>query len=294
MMNLTPVAASAYSCLLGEGPVWDTGNQRLLWVDILNGNLHQFYPETGAGSIFEAGKFVGSIVLRQNNGIIAALQDGFTEIDLHIGSIKDLSTPDCHPAGNRFNDGKCDKKGRFWAGTMSLAEIEGAGKLYMLDTDQTITVKVENVTISNGLAWSADDKLFYYIDTPTRKVVAYDYNIETGSIKNKRTVITIPEGFGYPDGMTIDTDGMLWIAFWDGWKVARWDPFTGALLLQVELPVARVTSCTFGGKNMDDLYITTAKTGLSQVELIEQPLAGALFVIKHSGFRGIPPYKYNG
>lgn len=292
--NLNAVVASAYTCLLGEGPVWDTENQRLLWVDILNGNIHQFYPETGVNSVFHTGKFVGSIVLRQNGGIIAALQDGFTEINLHNGAINKLSTPACHPEGNRFNDGKCDKTGRYWAGTMSLTDVEGAGKLYTLDTDQAVAVKVENVSISNGLAWSHDDKLFYYIDTPTHRVVAYDYNAGTGSIENKRTVITIPEGFGYPDGMTIDTEGMLWIAFWDGWKVARWNPFNGTLLLQVDLPVARPTCCTFGGKNMDDLYITTASTGLSQKELAEQPFAGALFVIENSGFYGTPPYKYKG
>jgi sugar lactone lactonase YvrE len=292
MSNLNPVIASDYPCLLGEGPVWDTEKQRLLWVDILNGNIHQFEPDTGINHIFHTGKLTGAVVLKEQGGLIAALHDGFAEIDLETGLVGDTIRPDDHPEENRFNDGKCDPRGRFWAGTMALAETLGAGSLYTFDADGAVSSKIGGVTISNGMAWTADEKLFYYIDTPTREVVAYDYHAETGLIENKRTVIVIPDGFGEPDGMTIDTEGMLWIAFWDGWKIARFNPFTSELLLKVDLPVARVTCCTFGGQNLDDIYITTASNGLTEDQLSEQPLAGATFVINNSGFTGWPAHRF--
>lgn len=294
MKNLVPLVASDYACLLGEGPVWDAEKKSLLWVDILNSNIHQLEPNTGIRRVFNTGKFTGAIVLKESGGLIAALHDGFAEIDLETGKVGDTYTPNDHPEENRFNDGKCDPRGRFWAGTMALAETPAAGSLYMFSRDKSIISKIKNVTISNGMAWTADEKLFYYIDTPTCNVVAYDFDANIGAIENKRTVITIPDDFGWPDGMTIDTEGMLWIAFWDGWKIARFNPFTGEQLLKVDLPVARVTCCTFGGENLDDIYITTASVSLTDQQLAGQPLAGATFVIKNSGYRGLPPHRFKG
>jgi sugar lactone lactonase YvrE len=290
-----PTVVLNHKCTLGEGPVWDAEKQRLLWVDIQEGVIHQYDPESGSHRIFETGKLTGFIVLTKNGKIIAGLQDGFSEIDLENGSIGNSITPDNYPNTNRFNDGKCDPEGRLWAGTMSIKDdIPNAGKLYMLDTERSVSIKLEPVTISNGLAWSGDEKLLYYIDTPTNVVVAFNYDGKTASIKNKRTIITFPENFGHPDGMTIDAEGMLWIAFWDGWKIARFNPDNGKMLNQINLPVARVTCCTFGGKNLDDLYVTTASIGLTEKQMLEQPLAGKLFVIKNAGVKGLPPNRFKG
>ena len=198
-----------------------------------------------------------------------------------------------HLPGNRFNDGKCDPAGRFWAGTMSISNMPCAGSLYVLEKDGTVKTKITGVTCSNGMAWSPDDKTLYYIDTPTRQVVAYKYDTKNGDITDGRVAISIPEEKGSPDGMTIDTEGMLWIALWDGWKVIRYNPYTSEQLYEVTLPVSRVTSCVFGGDDMDDLYITSAREGLSDSDLKEQPLAGSLFVIRKSGFEA-DAFEYDG
>jgi len=150
---------------------------------------------------------------------------------------------------------------------------------------------IANVSISNGLAWSVDHRTLYYIDSPTRQIVAFDFDDGRGAISNRRVVIQLGEEEGFPDGMTIDKEGMLWVGHWGGWQVARWNPQTGKKLLQIKLPVAKVTSCTFGGDLLQDLYITTAKVDLTANELREQPLAGSLFVVPNCG-EGLPPFEF--
>lgn len=282
-------------CLLGEGPIWDPSHKRILWVDILQGEIHQFSVINNDHQVMQVGQSVGAIALNTKGGLIAALQHGFAAIDLDGKTIRMITNPESHLPNNRFNDGKCDPAGRFWAGTMDdVAGKEGAGNLYVLHQDLSVSVKLENVTCSNGLAWSPDRSTFYYIDTPTRQVVSYGYNWQNGDIYNKNAIITIPAAEGYPDGMTIDAEGMLWIAHWDGWKVSRWDPSKGELLETILLPVSRITSCTFGGEQLEDLYITSASVGLSESQLKEQPLAGALFVIKNVGVKGSPAAYFPG
>jgi sugar lactone lactonase YvrE len=283
-----------HRCSLGEGPLWDAVKKRILWVDILEGEIHQFYPDRNEYKSFMLGSMVGSMALRSSEEIIAALKTGFTIINLETGTLRFIAHPETHLPENRFNDGKCDPAGRFWAGTMSMLNTPGAGSLYTLEADHSVVCKIKAVTCSNGLAWSNDCQTLYYIDTPTCEVVAYDYDCLTGNIDNKRSVIQIPRGEGYPDGMTIDTEGMLWVAMWDGWQVTRWNPRTGQLLKRIRLPVSNITSCTFGGDNLQDLYITSAKNGLHQDELKTQPFAGCLFVIKNSGYQGMPAFKFAG
>lgn len=193
----------------------------------------------------------------------------------------------------RFNDGKCDPAGRFWGGTMAVSEAKPAGSLYCLNTDHKVKKMIDDVTVSNGLAWSPDHSTMYYIDTPTQKVVAYDYDLDTGNISNKRTVVTIPEAEGKPDGMTIDEKGRLWVAHWQGYQVSCHDPATGEKLIKIEVPVEKVTSCCFGGDNLDELYITTASTGLEKDDLEKQPYAGGLFKVK-PGVKGEKTYQYQG
>ncbi len=290
--GLQPVLVLQHSCLLGEGPVWDAKTKTMCWVDILQGEIHEYSPGDNEHKTTPVHQMIGAFAICTDGNFIAALQHGFAFINRVTGEIKMIADPEDHLPNNRFNDGKCDPAGRFWAGTMSLYQEANVGNLYMLDKDLTITKKIQEVFISNGIAYSMDHKTFYFIDTPTMQVVAYDYDKNTGAISNKKTIITIEKEDGHPDGMTIDNEGMLWIAHWDGWQVTRWNPATGEKLLSVPIPVAKVTSCTFGGDNLQDLYITTAKRGLSENELKKQPLAGSLFVWKDCGFTGMPAFEF--
>jgi sugar lactone lactonase YvrE len=289
---MSPEVVSGIKCELGEGPLWDASKNRICWVDILNGKIHEWSPATETSNTLSVGQMIGTMALCEDGNYIAALKDGLGFVNRKTGKVKMITNPEEDVPENRFNDGKCDPAGRFWAGTMPISEDRASGSLYMLDSSKTCIKKEIDISISNGLAWSLDHKVLYYIDTPTLKVVAYDYDNEDGVISNKRAVITIPKEEGFPDGMTIDSEGMLWIAHWGGWQITRWDPNTGKKLFAFKLPVSNVTSCTFGGKTMKDIYITSARKGLSNGELAKQPLAGSLFVIRESGFEGLPAYRF--
>jgi sugar lactone lactonase YvrE len=283
-----------HQCLLGEGPVWDARAERIYWVDITRHEIHFCAADGLAHQVINTGQPVGAVALYKKDMLVAALQKGFAFIDLRDGSIEWIGNPERDITGNRFNDGKCDPAGRFWAGTMNVHGEKEAGNLYALETDGRVVLKLKGVSVSNGMAWSPDGRVFYFIDTATRAVSAFDYDKAVGRISNRRVVIKIPPEMGKPDGMTIDAEGMLWVALWDGWGISRWDPFTGKLLCQIKLPVSRVTSCTFGGKDLRDLYVTSARIGLSEEELQEQPLAGSLFVFRGLPFQGIPAIAFGG
>lgn len=280
--------------LLGEGPIWDARRQALYWVDIPAGKVHIFDPATGRDRSLDVGQPVGTIVPRRSGGAMVALRDGFAALDLETGALTMIADPEADQPLNRFNDGKCDPAGRFWAGTMRQAEDRaGKGSLYRLDPDLSVHKMWSNVTVSNGIAWSLDARTMYYIDTPTRMVVAFEYDLATGAIANPRPVIHTPDGPGSPDGMTIDAEGMLWVAYWDGWRVVRWNPATAEALAVIEMPVQRPTAAWFGGPNLDELYITSARTGLSEEALAQQPHAGSLFVAR-PGVRGLPAFEFAG
>lgn len=235
-----------HRCLLGEGPVWDVRRSSLFWVDILRGEIHEYRPADGYCHTISVGEYVGAVAPYRDGRLMAALKSGIVLLDPDTGEQEAVAHPESHLPGNRYNDGKCDPAGRFWVGSMSLQEEPGAGSLYMIDHDRRITRQVEGVTISNGLAWSNDHRTMYYIDTPTFEVAAFDYDLSTGAISNRRVAIRIPETDGYPDGMTIDREGCLWIAHWDGWQVTRWDPYTGRKLHHLPMPMSRVTSALLG------------------------------------------------
>lgn len=285
--NLTFDVVLPHRCLLGEGPVWDALSASILWVDILKGEIHEFALSSGVHKVLEVHEMVGAIALCKGEGLIAALKSGQAIVDRETAQIKPLFNPEVHMPENRFNDGKCDPEGRFWIGTMSLSERPGAGSLYKVEKDLSCSVQLQNATIANGMAWSTDNKTFYHIDTPTHRVTAYDYDLADGNISNGRLALDIPEHDGAPDGMTIDSEGMLWIAHWGGWQVTRWDPLSGNKLLSIPVPVAQITSCTFGGETLQDLYITSASNGLTEEQRGNQPLAGSLFVVKDCGFQGM-------
>lgn len=278
---------------LGEGPCWNAGRQSLYWVDIEEGKLHVYDPAKREDRAISVGQPIGAVVTRRSGGLLLALQQGFYAFDPDTETLKHLHNPEPHLPENRFNDGKCDPAGRFWAGTMAMREAPDCGSLYCLDTDLTVHKKVEAVSISNGLAWSPDERMMYYVDSPTRIVTAFDYDKASGEIANRRVVIQIPDGMGFPDGMSIDEEGMLWIALWDGAMVGRWNPANGELLGKIPLPVSRPTSCVFGGENLDELYITSARSRLDEETLAAQPLAGGVFKCR-PGVRGGPAWDFAG
>jgi sugar lactone lactonase YvrE len=279
---------------LGEGPVWDAKTGTLWWVDITACKVHISDAETGADRVLNTGSMVGAVALRATGGLVAALANGFALIDTETGQVHPINDPEQGIEGNRFNDGKCDPGGRFWAGSCSLGcDVPGAGSLYRLSPEGHVAKVLENVTISNGLCWSPDERTMYFIDTPMFEVWAFDYDNESGEIRNRRTAVKVPQDEGYPDGMTIDVDGMLWIAHWGGSRVCRWDPRSGRKIGDIRFPVTNVSSCTFGGPDLNELYITTARLGLSEQDLQDQPLAGGLFRAK-PGVTGLAAHSFGG
>ncbi|MBP1173346.1 sugar lactone lactonase YvrE [Paenibacillus sp. PvR133] len=266
---------------LGEGPSWDQRFQRLFWVDIEGFQLHIYDPSTCTNRTIEVGEHIGTVVPYLKNKVIVALISGLYCLDIEAGAKVLIHDPEEGKLGNRFNDGKCDPTGRFLAGTMSLNGEHAQGALYSLSTKGNVSLLVDKASISNGLAWSADHRTMYYIDTPTLEVVSFDYDVAQGTIRNKQLVARLDESEGYPDGMTIDAEGMLWVARWGGKRVSRIHPAHGEVIAEVSLPVNCVTSCAFGGEHLDELYITTAQDNDSA----DQPLAGGLFMVK-TGVRG--------
>jgi sugar lactone lactonase YvrE len=293
-MSPTIETASTVVCLLGEGPVWDEVESVIRWVDIHNGHVHRWHPDSRAYHRLDIGETIGAIALCGNGGLIAALQSGIAFVDASTGAMQRLHTPEAHLPGNRFNDGKCDPSGRFWAGTMPFSADKPTGSLYLTSGDGSIRRMLEDVTISNGLAWNRRKNRMYYIDTPMCEVSVFEYDDDSGSIRDRRTAVAIPREEGFPDGMTIDVEDMLWVAHWGGARLTRWDPEKGRKIGEIRLPVSNVTSCTFGGRDFRDLYITTAREGLSEVELASQPQAGMLFVVKDSPWQGLPASRFKG
>lgn len=277
---------------VGEGSIWDAAKQVLYWVDILSHQLYIYDPKSGENRTIETCQAVGTVVPRASGGVMVALHNGFASIDLESEKITPFGDPERDIPANRFNDGKCDPAGRFWAGTMAFDCDPERGALYCLDVDYTITRKVEPVTISNGIVWSADEKTMYYVDTMLDNVRAFDYDVESGAICNER-VVAENQGGGHFDGMSIDEEGMLWIALFGGWGVSCYNPQNGALLREIKLPFAQVTSCAFGGENLDELYITSATYTMDEEALAAQPLAGALVRVE-PGARGVVANSYAG
>lgn len=279
--------------VLGEGPCWDGKNGLLYWVDIEGKKLHFYNPSTGADKEIEVGEMIGAVVPREAGGVVVVLESGFYFLDPEDGKLAQIADPESDFPGNRFNDGKCDPDGRFWAGTLNLSGKEKQAALYRLDTNHKVTKKLSNLSLSNGLAWSPDNRFFYLIDTPTKRVTKYRYYVETGEISDPEAVIEFLEGEGFPDGMTIDAEGNLWIAHWGGGKVTNWNPETGELLQTVEVPALNVTSCAFGGEELNELYITTARNGMNEAELAQYPHAGGLFKVR-TAVKGMPANQFKG
>lgn len=280
------------TCALGEGAFWYAEAQEFWWVDIEGKALHVLETGSGTRHQYPVGSRLGTVVPDTEGHAILALEgEGIVRYD----RAQNESTPIAHPLDSlediRYNDGKCDPSGRLWVGSMHLEQITGAASLYRVDPDGSASKWRDSVTISNGLCWSADRQTMYYIDTPTGTVRAFSYQDAEGSIDEGRVVVTIPDSLGFPDGMTIDAEDKLWIALWNGNSVTRWDPETGKLMEQIAVPAHNVSSCAFGGANLDTLFITTARVDMTPEELARFPDAGSVFGTV-PGVKGAPMHLF--
>lgn len=283
----------AQNALLGECPVWDDRKNLLYWVDILSGNLFRYNPQQNKNTVFDIGEHIGSFALRKNDGAILALKSGFAFYDFQSNRIERMINPESHLSNHRFNDGKCDPQGRFWSGTLSYDVKKGAGSLYTLTNANTVETKLKNLTIPNGMAWHTGRKKFYFIDSPDRNIYQFDYDAESGAITNRSILFEFPASGPLPDGMTVDAEGHLWVALYNGFKVVRINPVSAEIEFRVELPVPQVTSCTFGGSNLNELYITTAREHMTEEEITEVPLSGVLFKAELP-FQGLKADRFKG
>ena len=271
--------------MLGEGAIWNYETNTLWWVDIEGRKLNIYNPGTKENRTIDVRERIGTVVPAKKGGAIIALENGIFHLDLDSGEQTLLCNPLEKLDTIRFNDGKCDPAGRLWVGSMSLTFKKGAASLYTIETNGSYKKVFGDVTVSNGIIWSNDHKTMYYIDTPLGTVRAWDYDLDSGEISNERGVVTIPRDMGGPDGMTIDAEGKLWVAHWGGSMIGRWDPETGELIARIEVPAPNVTSCAFGGPDLNILYITTA--GGDDPKMLENyPLAGSVFRA-YPGVKGV-------
>ena len=275
--------------VLGEGPVWVERDQALYWVDIKGCRI--FRLADGETRSWQTPFRVGALAPAEGGGFVAATERGFAFLDPARDRYELRLDPEPERPGNRFNDGKVDRSGRFWAGTMDDAEREASGALYRLDPGFRATRMDDGYRVTNGPAFSPDGGILYANDSALQQTFAYDVDAG-GGLSGRRLFLRFGEGDGYPDGMTVDRDGCLWIAFWDGWCVRRFAP-EGALLETVRMPVQRPTSCAFGGPGLDLLFVTSASIGLEEKELAVQPSAGGLFMLK-TGSSGIAERPFAG
>ena len=278
-----PVAAG-----LAEGPCWWAEKQVLLWVDIEASRIGLFDPQTGRNNFLHLPAHVGAVVPTSAGDLLLATATGFLRLDPSTGVVTLLSDPELDRPGNRFNDGKCDPWGRFWAGTMAYDFEPQAGALWRVNADFSCVRQRQGLTISNGLAWSQDRGTLYVIDSPTLNVLAFPLT-NAGEIAGEPSIcVQIPEDWdAVPDGMCIDAEGMLWIALFGGGCVTRWDPVSGQRLERLALPCRQVTSCCFGGPHLDQLFITTARREMDAAAIKAEPLAGGLFQAD-VGVKGLP------
>jgi sugar lactone lactonase YvrE len=281
-LERVPVAAGA----LPEGPCWDAAAGGLYWADIPAGRVH-FLDKSGEQRRWEAGQPVGAVAVRAGGGLVLAVRDGFAALDTATGQISALAGVELDRPGNRMNDGACDRAGRFFAGTKAEDDTPGAGALYRLDPDHGVTRVIADVTISNGIGWSPDERLMYYVDSPTLGIDVFDYDPASAAIGGRRRFARLPDGGAMPDGLAVDAEGGVWVALWGGSAVHRYDA-AGRLDRVLEVPHVNVTSCAFGGPGLDLLYVTAAAgPGAAEGALYLGPAGVA-------GVAGLPAYPFRG
>ena len=277
---------------LGECTLWCEREQVLWWVDSRGPALKRWDPRDGRVKTTALPSVVGSVAFRERGGMLAALQTGLHFLDPQSGALKAIANPEAHLPENRFNDGRCDRAGRFWAGTMSDAKREPTGSLYRLSANLKCTHIRAGVIVPNSIAWSPDDRTMYFADTYRQVILAFDFDLASGAESNERVFCDTTGHPGRPDGSCIDADGCLWNAEYGGWRLVRYTP-AGKIDRVIDLPVANPTCCCFGGADFDTLYVSTATQRLTPEDLAKQPLAGSVLAVR-PGVNGLPEARFAG
>lgn len=277
--------------ILGEGPVWDVDDQALYWVDIRGPSVRRLDWRSQRVQSWPMPEMVGSLAVREKGALLVALKSALCFFDPGTGAFQRVCAPEADRPDMRFNDGKCDRQGRFWAGTMNDVTREPQGTLYRLDAARGCSPMQTGIRIPNSLCWSPDGRVMYFSDSLARMIFAYSFDPGTGEL-GERGEFAAVEQPAIPDGATVDAAGFVWCAHYDGWRIVRFAP-DGRIDRVVELPVQRPTSVQFGGPDLDILFVTTATQKLTQEELAAQPLAGAVLLLD-VGVRGLPEPRYSG
>jgi sugar lactone lactonase YvrE len=294
MNEMSPSVRCVVQCKdqLGESPVWSAAEAAVYWIDVAKPTLHRFDTRSGVHERWDTGKPVGSFVLRAKGGLLLAYRGGFAFLERAGGTPEWFAPAGLALGEDRLNDGKCDRQGRFWVGTMDRNRTQPIGKIYRLDSDLSLHAVGEDIIISNGPSWSPDERTFYFNDSPRRVTYRYDFDARTGVIRNRRPFVSFENMQGRPDGSTIDAEGGLWIAEVHGSRIDRFTP-EGKLERWIDVPCERPTSLCFGGPRLETLFITSSTLGLSEETLAKQPLSGALFAVE-PGVRGVPEVPFAG
>ena len=279
-------------CTLGEGPVWDERAGELYWVDIKAPAIWRLDARTRKTQCMALNHRVGAVALREKGGLIAALKPGFAFVDWN-GGVEIVASPETNLPTNRFNDGACDARGRFWAGTMDDEETAPTGHLYRLDPDRSVTRFDAGFVITNAIRWNAKGDRLYFVDSAQRTIWAYDFDLERGQPGQRRVFAQLSEADGWPDGLCVDAEDNVWGAHWGAGRITRYAP-DGRKLQAIAIPAPNVTCCTFGGANLDTLYVTTARIGLSAEQLAQHPKAGGTFAVTGLGTRGHRAHRFAG
>jgi D-xylonolactonase len=286
-MSRVPTVVDGPHCVwdvgarLGEGTLWSTRRQALYFVDILGHRLHRYTPASNAQDSWDFAEEISALAEHaQGPELLVSLRSSLAVFDPDRGALRTVHVPRGEHPNNRFNDGKCDARGRFWAGSTDFACAAATGALYRYDPDGRCTRHHEQVHIANGPTWSLDQRTFFFTESGHRTIYAFDFDLERGTLSNRREWLRLADGDGDPDGMTTDADGRIWIAHWDGACVTAHDPLDGRELCRIELPVRYVTNVAFGGAALRTLYVSSARGDLAGAALAAQPLAGGLFAIE--------------
>jgi L-arabinonolactonase len=267
------------NAILGEGPSWDTAESVLYWVDIKRPAIFRWDPKKGQTGHWPMSEPIGCVSAAQSGRLVFADASGFGFLDLNSGELFRIFDPESDRPQNRFNDGKVDRAGRFWAGTIDDQCVKPTGSLYRLDLDLSIHRLGTGFICSNGLGWSPDNQTMYFTDSMVRTIWAYEFDLRTGDLGTRRVFAKLSDNDGVPDGLTVDSEGFVWSAIWDGWRLIRYAP-DGTIDQEIPVPVQRPSSCVFGGPDLKTLYITSACIELGWKSLKDGPLAGALFALR--------------
>jgi L-arabinonolactonase len=290
---MTEIACVAHTKdVLGEVPVWSAEEGALYWIDDFKPAVHRLGSATGEVTSWRPPEKLGSMALREKGGLLLATRAGLAFYEPEGGAFEVVCDPEPDLPDNLLNDGRCDRRGRFWVGSMDKPLASPTGRLHRIDPDLSVRTFEREVWVSNGIAFSPDDRVMYFADSHRHAIYAYDLDIDAGEIRNRRVFATVPEGEGVPDGATVDAEGFLWSARFDGGRVVRYAP-DGRVDREIALPVSRPTSCMFGGPGLDALYVTTATFRLPEERRAREPWAGGLLAVD-AGVRGLPEPRFAG